>query len=91
MAVLRDPATAAGIGQFAAIQAVASPFKVELTPVDVRDAGEIERAITRFARESNGGLIVPASVAGAAHRNLIVALAAHYRLPVVYVFREHCC
>ena len=89
VAVLRDPATAAGIGQFAAIQAVSPPFKVELTPVDVRDGGEIERAISAFTRELNGGLIVPASVAAAAHRKLIVTLAARHRLPAVYVFREY--
>ena len=87
VAVLRDPATASGIGQFAAIQAVSPPFKVELSPVDVRDDGEIERAISAFARELNGGLIVPASVAAAAHRKLIVTLAARHRLPAVYVFR----
>jgi putative ABC transport system substrate-binding protein len=84
IAVLRDPATAAGIGQFPAIQAVAPPFRVELVPVDVRDGGEIERGIAAFAREPNGGLIVPASVAGAIHRALIITLAAHHRLPAVY-------
>ena len=60
-AVLRDPAIAAGIGQFGAIQAVAPSFGVEVSPVDVRDAGEIERAVTAFARSPNGGLIVTAS------------------------------
>jgi putative ABC transport system substrate-binding protein len=87
VAVLRDPATAAGIGQFAAIQAVAPPFGVELSPVDVRDGGEIERAVTAFARESNGGLIVTGSAAQAVHRKLIVMLAARHRLPAVYPFR----
>jgi putative ABC transport system substrate-binding protein len=87
VAVLRDPATAAGIGQFAAIQAVAPPFGVELTPVDVRDGGEIERAVTAFARESNGGLIVTGSASQAVHRKLIVTLAAQHRLPAVYPFR----
>ena len=68
-AVLRDPALAAGIGQFAAIQALAPPsFGVELTPIDVRDPGEIKRAITAFARERNGGLIVTASPAARTHR-----------------------
>jgi putative ABC transport system substrate-binding protein len=86
-AVLRDPATAAGIGQFAAIQAVAPKFRVELTPVDVRDGGEIERAVTAFARESNGGLIVTGSASQAVHRKLIVTLAARHRLPAVYPFR----
>ena len=61
VAVLRDPANPGGIGQFAAIQSVAPPFGVELSPVDVRDAGEIERAVTAFARSSNGGLIVTSS------------------------------
>ena len=60
-AVLRDPAIASGIGQFGAVQAVAPSLGVELSPVDVRDAGEIERAVTAFARSSNGGLIVTAS------------------------------
>ena len=59
--VLRDPAISAGLGQFAAIQAVAPSLRVELSPVDVRDVAEIERAIAAFARPSNGGLIVVAS------------------------------
>jgi len=88
VAVLRDSATAAGIGQFAAIQAVASPFKVELSLVDVRDRSAIEQSIEAFARTPNGGLIVPASVAAAIHRKLIVELAARHRLPAVYPFRE---
>jgi putative ABC transport system substrate-binding protein len=86
-AVLRDPATAAGIGQFAAIQAVAPPFGVELSPVDVRDRGEIERAVTAFAHEPNGGLIVTGGPSQAVHRELIVTLAARHRLPAVYPFR----
>jgi putative tryptophan/tyrosine transport system substrate-binding protein len=86
-AVLRDPATAAGIGQFAAIQAVAPPFGVELSPVDVRDGGEIEQAVTAFAHEPNGGLIVTGSPSQAVHRKLIVSLAARHRLPAVYPFR----
>jgi putative ABC transport system substrate-binding protein len=84
--VLRDPA-APGIGQFAAIQAVAPPFGVELSPVDVRDGGEIERAVTTFARKPNGGLIVTGSPSQAVHRKLIVTLAAQHRLPAVYPFR----
>ena len=88
VAVLRDPATAAGIGQFAAIQAVAPPFRVELSPLDVRDGSELERAIIAFARELSGGLIVPASVAAGAHSKLIITLAARHGLPAVYVFRE---
>ena len=77
----------AGIGQFAAIQAVAPSFGVELSPIDVRDAGEIERAVTAFARGSNGGLIVTASALAAVHRELIIALAARHKLPAVYLHR----
>jgi putative ABC transport system substrate-binding protein len=79
-AVLRDPAIASGIGQFGAVQAVAPSFGVELSPVDVRDAGEIERAVMAFARSSNGGLIVTASTLASRHRDLIIALAAGHRL-----------
>ena len=85
--VLRDPAIASGPGQFAAIQAVASSLGVELRPVDVRDAGEIERAITAFAQGSNGGLIVTGSTGAAFHRGMIVTLAARHKLPAVYSFR----
>ena len=86
-AVLRDPTIASGIGQFAAVQAVAPSLGVELSPVDVRDAGEIERAVTAFARSSNGGLIVTASALATRHRDLIIALAARLRLPAVYSYR----
>ncbi len=86
-AVLRDPGTAAGIGQFAAIQAVAPSLGVELSPIGVRDAGEIERAVTAFARAPNGGLIVTGSGLAAIHRDLIIALAARHKLPAVYVGR----
>jgi putative ABC transport system substrate-binding protein len=84
VAILRDPATAAGIGQFAAIQSVAPPFGVELRPIDVREVGEIERAITTFARFSNGGLIVAASSGSAIHGDLIITLAARHKLPAIY-------
>ena len=88
IAILRDPALAAGIGQFAAIQAMAPPsFGVELIPIDVRDAGEIDRDVAAFALESNGGLIVTGSSATAVHRELIIMLAARHRLPAVYPFR----
>jgi putative ABC transport system substrate-binding protein len=87
VAVLRDPGTAAGIGQFAVIQALAPPFGVEVSPVDVRHIGEIERAVLSFAREPNSGLIVTASAAQAVHRKLIITLAAQYRLPAVHPFR----
>jgi putative tryptophan/tyrosine transport system substrate-binding protein len=88
-AVLRDLTVAAGSGQLGAIQAVASSLGVEVSPVGVRDAGEIERAITAFARGSNGGLIVTGSTATLVHRELIVTLAARHRLPAVYAFRYH--
>src|SRR5262249_10705837 len=83
-AVLRESAIAAGPAQFGAIRAAAQSLGMELQPVDVRDAGEIERAITAFARGSNGGLIVTGSPAAIVHRGLIVALAARRRLPAVY-------
>ena len=87
-AVLRDPAITAGIGQFAVIQSVASSLGVEVSAVNVRDAGEIEHAITTFARSTNGGLIVTASALSVVHRDLIVALAAQHKLPAVY-YRRH--
>ena len=78
---------AAGIGQFAAIQAVAPSFGVELSPINVRDAGEIERAVAAFARSANGGLIVTASALATLHRELIITLAARHKLPAVYFER----
>jgi ABC-type uncharacterized transport system substrate-binding protein len=86
-AVIRDPALASGGGQLGAIQAVAPLVGVEVTPVNVRDAGEIERAITAFARSSNGGLIVTGSTLAGVHRNLIVTLAMRHKLPAVYFGR----
>jgi putative ABC transport system substrate-binding protein len=86
-AVLRDPAIASGIGQFGAVQAVAPSLRVELSPVDVRDAPEIERAVTAFAGIENGGLVVTASPSGTVHRELIIALAARHKLPAVYFQR----
>ena len=80
-AVIRDPAITAGIGQFAAIQSVAPSIGVEVSPINVRDAGEIERAITAFARAPNGGLILTGSALALVHRDLIVTLAARYKLP----------
>ena len=88
VAVLRDPATAAGIGQFSAIQSVAQSLGVELTPFSVRDAGEIERGIAAFARSGNGGLIVT-SGGVAFRRNLILGLASRHKLPAVYPFRYY--
>jgi putative ABC transport system substrate-binding protein len=84
---IRDPTITAGIGQLGAILAVAPSFGVELSSVGVRDAGEIERAITVFARGSNGGLIVTNSALAIIHRELIVTLATRHRLPAVYPFR----
>jgi ABC-type uncharacterized transport system substrate-binding protein len=86
-AVLRDSGAAVGPGMFAAIQAVAPSLGVELRPIEVRDPGEIERAITAFAQGSNGGLVVTGSAAAAVHRKLIIALAARHNLPAVYANR----
>src|SRR6186997_269231 len=83
-AVLRDPAIASGIGQFGAVQAVAPSLRVELSAVDVRDAGEIEHAVTAFARSGNGGLIVTSSALASRYRDLIITLAARHKLPAVY-------
>jgi putative tryptophan/tyrosine transport system substrate-binding protein len=85
--VIRDPVITAGIGQWSAIQAVAPSFGVELIALGVRDAGDVERGITAFARRSNGGLIVTASPSATARRDLILALAAQYKLPAVYYER----
>jgi putative ABC transport system substrate-binding protein len=87
-AVLRESATAAGPALFGVIQAAAPSLGVELRPVDVRDAGEIERAITAFAQGANGGLIVTGSISAAVHRDLIVTLAARHKLPAVYFGRH---
>jgi putative ABC transport system substrate-binding protein len=83
-AVLRDPAIASGIGQFAGVQTVAPALGVELSPVDVRNAPEIERAVAAFARSGNGGLIVTSSALATRYRDLIIAVAARYKLPAVY-------
>jgi ABC-type uncharacterized transport system substrate-binding protein len=86
-AVIRDPALTAGGGQLGAIQAVAPSVGMEASPINVRDAGEIERAITAFARSSNGGLVVTGSTLAAVHRDLIITLAARHKLPAVYFAR----
>jgi putative ABC transport system substrate-binding protein len=83
-AVLRDTSIAVGLAQFGSIQAVAPSLGVELRPVDVSDAGEIERALAAFAQGSNGGMVVIGSPSAAIHRGLITALAAKHRLPAVY-------
>jgi putative tryptophan/tyrosine transport system substrate-binding protein len=87
-AVLRDPAVGAGPAQYAVIQAVVQSLGVELRPMDVRDPGEIERAIVAFAQVPNGGLIIVAAPSGLLHRDLIIALAARYRLPAIYPNRS---
>jgi putative tryptophan/tyrosine transport system substrate-binding protein len=86
-AVLRDATITTSVGRFAVIQAVAPSLGVELSPAGVRDADEIERSVTTFARGSNGGLIVTGSPLTAVHRNLIIALAARHRLPAIYPYR----
>jgi putative ABC transport system substrate-binding protein len=87
VAVLRDLAVAAGPGQFGAIQTAAPSFGMEVSPVNVRDASEIERAVMAFARSSNGGLIVTASPLAQLHRDLIITLAVRHKLPAVYFER----
>ena len=84
VAVLRDSSTTGGVGQLAAIQTAASTIGVELTPIDVRDAGEIERSITTFAHDPNGGLIVTGVARADTHRPLVIGLAARHRLPAIY-------
>jgi ABC-type uncharacterized transport system substrate-binding protein len=84
VAVLRDSANPAQTAQFGVIQAVAPMLKVEVTPIDLRDAGTIEQAVETFARSQNGGLIVVGSGASIRHRDLIVTLAARHKLPAVY-------
>jgi ABC-type uncharacterized transport system substrate-binding protein len=88
VAVLRDAAVTSGTGQFAAIQGVAPSLRMEISPVNVRDPNEIERAVTAFARSGNGGLIVTSGGLVLRHRELIVALAARHKLPAVYSDRS---
>ena len=88
VAVLRDADISSGIGQFAVIQAVAPTLGVDVRAINMRDAGEIERAIAAFARTPNGGLILTASALAGVHRDLIIALAARYKLPAVF-FRSY--
>jgi putative ABC transport system substrate-binding protein len=88
-AVLRDAAAASGIGQFAVIQAVAPPLGVDVSPIDLRNAAEIERAVATFARLSNGGLITTASALMVEHRDVIIALAARHRLPAIFTRRYY--
>jgi putative tryptophan/tyrosine transport system substrate-binding protein len=83
-AVLRDPRDPAGIGQYAVIQSVAPSASVDVSPINIGDAAEIERAVTAFARSANGGLIVTTSTSSVVHRDLIIKLAAAHGLPAVY-------
>jgi putative ABC transport system substrate-binding protein len=89
VAVLRDPGQGSGTSEFAAVQAVAPTLRVEVNPVNTRDAGEIERAIAAFARASDGGLIVTAGAPSTWHRDLIITLAARHNLPAVYYERSY--
>jgi putative tryptophan/tyrosine transport system substrate-binding protein len=88
VAVVRDPAITAGIGQFAVIQSVAPSVGIDVSPVNPRDPGEIERVVANFARSSNGGLIVTASALSAVYGDLIITLAARYKLPAIYFLRH---
>jgi putative tryptophan/tyrosine transport system substrate-binding protein len=87
VAVLRDPAAITGIGQFAVIQSVARSVGVDVSPLNLRDSGETERAVTAFASSNNGGLIVAASALATVERTLIIELAARHKLPAVYFDR----
>ena len=82
--VIRDPGDTSQIGQFAAIQSIAPPLGVTVTPVNVHDASQIERDVTAFARFANGGLVLPGGALATFHRSLIVTLAARNKLPAVY-------
>jgi putative tryptophan/tyrosine transport system substrate-binding protein len=89
VAVFYNPALASGRGQLGEIQAAAPSFRMELRPIDVRDNGEIERTITVFARSLNGSLLVTANSLADLHREMIITLAARFRLPAVYPFRYY--
>ena len=87
VAVLRDPAVTSGIGQFAVIESLAPSLGIDVTAINVHDADEIERDVSSFARSGTGGLILTASASAVVHRELIIALAAQYKLPAVYYRR----
>ena len=87
-AIIRDPAITAGIGQFAVIQSVAPSLGFDVSPINVRDANEIESAVAAFAGTPNGGLIVTGSALSVVHRDLLIALAARHKLPAVYFQRR---
>jgi putative ABC transport system substrate-binding protein len=82
--VIRDSSNPSGIGQFSAIQGAAQSRGVEVSPLGIRDAGEIERGFTTFARSANGGMIVTGTAGASVHRKLIIQLAMHHKLPAVY-------
>ena len=86
--MFRDPGSASGIGQFAAVRSVAQSLRIELTPVDVRDDNEIERRVADFARTGNGGMIVSSGGTGA-RRSLLISLATQYKLPAIYPYRYY--
>jgi putative tryptophan/tyrosine transport system substrate-binding protein len=87
VAIIREAGTAAGTGQFTGVQAGVPGLGLELSPIGVRDVGEMERAVAAFSRSPNGGMIVTGSAQAAVHRDLIVTLAARHKLPAVYVAR----
>src|SRR6516225_6949564 len=87
VALLREPGLTAAIAQFAALQAVAPPFRVELVPTNFRNEGDIERTVAAFVRSSTDGMIVPSGPLAAVHRVVIIATAARHKLPTVYVSR----
>ena len=86
-AVIRDPSETSGVGQFTVIQAMAPSLGVEVSPIDARDVREVERAITSFARDSNGGMIMTPTGNARSHRELIITLAAQHKLPTIYPYR----
>src|SRR5262249_45045921 len=86
-AVIRDVSLASGTGQWGALQSAAPSFGVEWSPVNMLDAGEIERVVTAFARSPNGGMILTGSALAVVHRDLIIMLAARHKLPAVYFDR----
>ena len=85
--VFRDAGTAAGIGQFAVIQSVAASIGIEVSPIDLREPAQIEKAIANSGQRPNGGIILTAGVTGAANVNLVIAAAARYKLPAVFIQR----
>jgi len=87
VAVIRNPTRGGGIGNFGAIQGAASPLRVEVSPIDLRDINAIEHGVAAFAGAPNGGVIVPPAALATTHRDVIVKVAARYRLPAVYPLR----